>query len=347
MIINMNQYKVLIITDSHLRDVDFSTMQGSKSAVETLFMETLLNLIKDKNITHIIHTGDLVDKGYRNIGAALAHQSLIEEFAKAINYNFYMVLGNHFFREMLSNPELYWIQPHPVYKPNETVYRKTQLIKTPKELILNKTQISLFHFNPRDKNYYNTKKAGINFHIGIYHDDVCIPISVCKELNIPITTSLSYFDNINLAIHGHIHVPHKPILVNKIPHIIPGSTALTSTSEVEYHDKVDLPLLTIEENNCHISFVTVPLGINKYRFMKKRQASTHKFSKELKKFIETVDIDNIYSIADFIRKGDLPLHYIQLVTNASRNTLTQKDFVNTILTHGPQVVELEDINMED
>ena len=333
-------YKVLIVTDSHLRDIDFKTMSGSKSAVEELFMDTLLDVIRKKSITHVIHTGDFIDKGYRNVGAALAHQSLIQHFADAVNGNLYMTIGNHFFREMLSNPELYWIQPHEKYKPNERMYAVEQLIKTPDTLILNKTQISLFHFNPKDKNYIRERQAGINYHVGIYHDDVCIPTSIRNEMHINVKSRYDYYSNIDLAIHGHIHKPQPITYVNGVPQIIPGSTALTSTGDDEFHDKVSLPILTIDEETCALSFITIPLGIHKYRFMKKKDEPTQKLRKYIHTFIDKEEQrESLKSITEFITSAKLPLHYISIIQRAASGNLTATEIVEEVLKNGQQQLD--------
>ncbi len=335
--------RVLIITDVHLRDVDFKTLKGYKSAVESLFMDTFIPLIDEKNITDVIYAGDLVDKGYRVLGAAFAHEQMIRRVKEHISNHYALVLGNHFFIEMLSNPELYWIQPHPIYKPIEKVYNTKPLLETPDKIIINKTQISLFHYNKTNKNYTRKREAGINYHIGIYHDDVCVPISVRKSLGITaVSSSTNIFDNIDLAIHGHIHTPQPVTYVNNVPQIIPGSCSLTSSDEREYHTKVLLPIIEIGEETATLSYAPISIGVHKYRLMKKKAEPNKQIRQQLMqmKEIKNVPVDNI---ADFIRSNNLPVHYIPLIRMASNNTLSIESFMKGVLPYGEQ----QSVNFEE
>jgi predicted phosphodiesterase len=339
--------KLLIITDTHLRDVDFRTIRGFKSTVESFFMDTILSTIHNEGITDIMFMGDITDKGYRSVGTSLSHSSILERLkAEVPNGIFGTLLGNHFFIEMQNNPELYWIQPHPVYKPTEQIYRTEPILQTPDVFVIGNTQFSCFHFHPTDKRYVKDRLPGIKTHIGLYHDDVVIPNSIAgykasqEDLEY-------YYKNIDIAVHGHIHVPHNTVIVDigsrKVPLIIPGSCSLTSSDERERHSTVSLPVFTLTQDSCQLSFVTLNIGTHNYRIIKKSEPD-----KELKKRItaikhETSEHVRVDTIANFIQTNNLPLHYIEVIKLASQGALSMSDMTRLILPFGEQQISTKEI----
>lgn len=102
--------RILFVSDLHKRDCDFSTIAGYTKAVDAV-QRDILSFIKQKGITHLVSLGDWYDKGYRSINRSNNDRNLDEDLSKAVNGNFYICLGNHFFLERDNNPEMYLIQP--------------------------------------------------------------------------------------------------------------------------------------------------------------------------------------------------------------------------------------------
>lgn len=339
--------KLLIITDTHLRDVDFRTIRGFKSTVESFFMDTLMTTIRTEGITDIMFMGDITDKGYRSVGTSLSHSSILERIKDETKGGMFgTLLGNHFFIEMQNNPELYWIQPHPVYKPTEQIYRTRPILETPDVFVIGNTQFSCFHFHPTDKRYVKDRLPGIKTHIGLYHDEVTLPNSVAGYKATQDDLDY-YYGNIDIAVHGHIHVPHGTVLANvggrKVPLIVPGSCALTSSDERERHNTVSLPIFTLTQNSCDLSFTTLNIGAHNYRIIKKSEPD-----KVLKKRITAIkktsaDHVKVDTIANFIQSNNLPTNYIEVIKLASRGALSMADMKRLILPFGEQTIDTKEI----
>lgn len=341
--------KIACIPDLHMRDVDFKTLQGFKATGESFIRDTLTPKLLEAGVTDIIFLGDIVDKGYRNVGPAYSHMSLMEMMKERFTGNiFATVLGNHFFIEMQNNPELYWIQPHNLYKPIEYIYRTNQLISTPDIIKIGTTQISLFHYHPRNKIYHHDILSDVKMHIGLYHDDCTLPNSV-RGFGLNNEDLLQYYDNIDIAIHGHIHVPHDvtylPIGTKQIPIIVPGSCTLTSSDEKEFHTSVKIPILSVTNISCSLSYVTLSLGVNNIRILKRKkepQSEIKKRVNELRVKTQRADVQ-VDTIANYIRSNNLPHHYISYIKQAAEHSLSVSSLAKQVRDMGTYTIDIKDI----
>ena len=140
-------YRILIGNDLHKRMKDLTTIRGYIEGCR-LVETDIIDACKELGCTHFFSLGDWFDKGYgSDVAAALAHTDIDRDLYDAVNGNLYGVIGNHIKIRMDSNPELFLIQPHPVYRSRHPVNRKEQILKTPKDLILNGVQIHFMHWN--------------------------------------------------------------------------------------------------------------------------------------------------------------------------------------------------------
>lgn len=249
---------VLFVPDLHKRDVDFSSIKGYMSAVERVqqdLLEYLQSLQTDDN--YFVQMGDWYDKGYRSTGRVYVDAYYDTKIAEAVKGNAYICLGNHFFLERDANPEMYLIQPSYLYQPKDSVPMSNPTFKTVPYLVIGNVQISFFHFNKLDKNYINMVQPGVEFHIGVYHDDCVLPSDIRSLAGFHGNTSNDYlnniYSNVDMAICGHIHTALglKNYTLNDgrtVPIIVPGALAITENKEIVKHKSVQCPVLTIEDD---------------------------------------------------------------------------------------------------
>lgn len=279
----MAKYRVLYATDLHKRMKDITTIRGYVKVCSEIETD-LINLCKQLNVTHFMSGGDWFDKGYgSDVAAALAHTDSDIELAKAVNGNFYGVIGNHIKLHLDSNPELFLIQPHPTLLSRHKVERKEQIMKTPKSLILNGVQFHFMHWNPMAESAMDYKAMidpNCHYHIGLYHDELIIPSERMYDVNmqdrVSDNTQISNaLAGINLAIVGHIHKPLGSFVINKndgstTMMIVPGSLTNTDAGEKSRHSEVNLPLIDIDDGGkVTLQFVKFGLRIDELQFMKK------------------------------------------------------------------------------
>lgn len=272
----MSQTTVLFVPDLHKRDVDFTSIKGYVEAVE-LVQQDIVEYLKTLTNGMFVSMGDWYDKGYRSTGRVFADSFYDTEIAKAVNGNAYICLGNHFFLERDSNPEMYLIQPSYLYKPRINVPMQEPTFKTADHVIIGRTQISFFHFNKTDKNYYTKVESGVNFHIGVYHDECVLPSDIRQQAGFFGNTSNDYLNNIyanvDLAICGHIHtaIGMRNYTLNSgkvIPIVVPGALAITENKDIVKHKSVMCPVATITEDQCSISFQEFSTHMDCLKFYK-------------------------------------------------------------------------------
>lgn len=260
--------KLLFVPDLHKRDADFSTISGFTQAIDAV-QSDLLALIRREEITHVISLGDWYDRGYHSINRLQHDRNVDEEIKKAVNGNFYLCIGNHFFTERDNNPELYMIQPSARYAPVKPVFASSPIAQTPDYFMVDGVQVSLFHFNKEDKAYLRPKDPSARYHIGVYHDDTVAPNSIRKELHLPPIEVRGYlegiYENIDLAILGHIHNTLGTVRVHtdnrEIPLVIPGALAITQNKACFIHSSVKLPMVTTTANGS-ITYSEIPQSLH-------------------------------------------------------------------------------------
>lgn len=277
------KYKILFGGDLHKRPIDLSTIKGY-TEVNYKIQCDVMNELRDGGYTHFISLGDWFDEGYgSDTAAALAHTDIDKEMSGVVNGNFYGLIGNHIKIRMDSNPELFLIQPHPYYKSRHKIYRDYQIIRTPKELILNGVQICFMHWNhlaESARDYKAMIDTNCHYHIGLYHTPYIIPANFMAGLNmytkISDNSSISAaLDDIELAIVGDIHKPLGTFTINKVDGksttmIVPGSMTVTDSGKASRHDKIDMPVIEIDEDgNVSLSYFTLNLRLDELEFMEK------------------------------------------------------------------------------
>lgn len=254
-------YRVMFGGDLHKKMMDITTIHGYTKANELVQLD-LMKAIKEEQINIFVSLGDWFDSGYgSDTAAALAHTDIDREMFNILNGNFYGVIGNHIKIRMDSNPELFLIQPHEYYTSRHKVTRDYQIIRTPKELVLNNVQICFMHWNKDAESAFEYKamiRPECVYHVGLYHTENIIPAHILTSMNM--YTNLSdnskigaALEGIDLAIVGHVHKPFGAFNISKVSGhttkmIVPGSLTNTDAGMASRHEFIDMPILDIYEN---------------------------------------------------------------------------------------------------
>lgn len=317
--------RILFVSDLHKRDCDFSTIAGYTKAVDAV-QRDILSFIKQRGITHLVSLGDWYDKGYRSINRSNNDRNLDEDLSKAVNGNFYICLGNHFFLERDNNPEMYLIQPSGYYKPSQPIYATSPVIRAVPSLRIGPVQISFFHYSKENKNYVTERDPEVKYHIGVYHDDTVVPTQQRNDAGFRGTTMTSYMDNIfaniNLAIVGHIHTPIGVFNIQsrgrELPMIVPGSLAITTSGSSDLHTDVNLPVVEItDDGKVSCSLYTFDLHANLLRFYKKKTKPVKALMPEQ----AVMEIPKTVSLSDYLRAKGFNENQLRLVDAASESYL--------------------------
>lgn len=275
-------YRVMIAGDLHKRMKDITTIRGY-TGVNIKVQLDLMQAIKDLEVTHFIGLSDWFDRGYgSDVAAALAHTDIDRQMYELLKGNLYSLIGNHIRIRMDSNPELFLIQPHDVYKSRHPVNRDYQIFKTPKELILDGVQFCFMHYNYKAESAYEYKamiNPSCHYHIGLYHTEYIIPTHILQGMgmmnvvndNSKISAALQ---DIELAIVGHVHKPIGQFAIHKTDGttttmIVPGSLTNTDAGEGSRHDYIDIPIIDIDDGKVSLSFHHFYLHTDELIFMKK------------------------------------------------------------------------------
>ena len=250
--------KILYISDLHKRYKDGTSIKGQLVAQQKV-QEDIINFCQQHEITHVIVGGDWYDRGFHGIGQAYGAIEMDRRLSNVVNGNVYLCIGNHFYLERDENPEMYIIQPNNYIRPiMEIPVPEKPIFQVVPQLMLGTVQIDFFHYNKTNKSYIAHRNPETTFHIGIYHDDKCVPGWVREQEGFTGTTAQSYlneiYGNIDLAIHGHIHTKIGMTSVQiaedkKVPLCIPGALCVTQNKESMKHANVMLPVIEITDNS--------------------------------------------------------------------------------------------------
>lgn len=289
-------YKIMIGCDLHKRMKDISTIKGYCNACKLTQLD-IMKTIKEKEITHFFSAGDWFHGGYgSDVAAALCHTDIDREMSELLNGNFYGVIGNHIRIQMDSNPELFLIQPHPVYKSRHSVNRTEQIIKTPDRVVLNNVEIMLKHWNPMADSVMDYKcepDPDCKHHIAIFHTEKIIPHQLLSGLNMghilyDESSVSKALNGVDIAIVGHIHKPIGSHVIRNANGkdtlmIIPGSLTNTDAGSKSRHEYVDLPVITIyEDGEYKLEYHRQYLHLDKVTFYVKTDDDESKRLKSLR-----------------------------------------------------------------
>lgn len=344
--------KILFIPDLHWRDIAYPSIRNSLQ-IQDKIMDDLSQIIVEQGITHIVQMGDWCDKGYTEEEAKYAHERRVTNWSSLVNGNLAMCIGNHMFIQSVRNPEYYWIQPHPKYHTPKRSVRGTPLVKTPDSIRVGGLQISLFHFDRVNKDYWGVRDDDAIYHVGVYHDDSVMPPHVKLKENINTPTPNSYlqkvFENVDHAIFGHIHTKYdtfswnigtgKELLVD-----ICGSASITN---IKYnHATCRMPVYEIDGNKIKLSYIEQPTYVQELIFSSVDSIKEHK--KLLDKSLEAEVLDykaealssqlaslGVMNAHDYLRGKGIPPRLLKLYNKLKVTSLNFDELLK---------MEVEEIN---
>lgn len=304
---------IFFAPDLHKRDVDFNSIKGYREALDCV-QEDILEHLQTLSDGMLVSMGDWYDKGYRSTGRVFSDAYYDREISRAVNGEAYICLGNHFFLERDSNPEMFMIQPSYLYTPREQVPMKEPIFRTTPYVVVGGVQISFFHFNKTDKNYVQPLAPGVKYHIGVYHDDCVLPSDIRAAAGYYGTTSNEYlnniYSNVDLAICGHIHVAvgTRTLTLTSgktVPLVVPGALAITENKEAVKHKTVDCPQVTINDDGTfNLGFVTMSTHMEKLKFYKVTEQKVSDSLEIMGNGDSQFVTPNAVSLVDFLeRKG--------------------------------------------
>lgn len=308
--------KLLFITDMHKRWRDTDSVHGIIAAQEHI-QQDIIDYVKADGITHVIIGGDWYDRGFHGLAQALGAIEMDRRLSAAVNGNVFLCIGNHFYLERDDNPEMYIIQPNPAIKPVTTIpYPDVPVFNCAGELIIGQVQISFFHYDKVNKDYRSPRQPDIKFRIGVYHDSVVVPTSICEQNMMygqgsgnAVLTRI--FGDVDLGLMGHIHTPHGLVQLGQrgVPCYFPGSFSVTHNSPRDKHMYVDTPVLTInDDSTVSVStqrFSTHMEMLKFYETHKKEEIT--KLPTELQSIAPTKTVGTMRQF--FAQKGYTPQHF--------------------------------------
>lgn len=278
--------KILFVTDLHKRYKDMESIRGIVP-VQHEIQHDIISFCVENGVTHVIIAGDWYDKGFHGIGQAYSAMEEDRLLSRTVDGRVYLCVGNHFYLERDENPEMYIIQPCEYIKPKDIlqVAEKPVFNVVPK-LRIGNVQISFFHYSKLNKAYKMQVEPGVTYHIGVYHDEVCVPSWIREREGFGGLTSVYEMDqlysNVDMAVHGHIHtdIGYTSLTLSNgktVPLYVPGSLGISQNKESIKHKEVKLPLVTINDDST-VTTTLVPFSthLEKLSFFKVDRAKKRK-----------------------------------------------------------------------
>jgi len=333
----MNQ-RILCITDWHLKDKDPRLISGYVNNSFRQFDEIAF-LIEKFDIDSIIFLGDVFDGAINSTAMIYSYTNAFKKLASKATL--YLLVGNHFFNYMNSNPEVYLAQPNPLggeYEPSRFhIPADEPIFHVVKELKINKTQIVFHHFHPKNKEYFTTPDPNCNYVVGLYHDECVLPNSILSKTGYTIQSDDLYLNRVyfgvNLALCGHIHIPMTPTTYGKTALMVPGSISVTENSIRDRHTQVLLPLLDISEETCKLQIVPFNTGAGQMSFAATEAKQVLKEPiKTRREALEKLGSVRYYSIGQYIEDHHYPTEFKQLIQLGASGQLNYSTVSSCIKT---------------
>lgn len=254
---------ILNLFDEHKMEKDPKNIKGYREAMRLVHKDKL-DIIDEYRITDIHHAGDIYDRGYESKPKFYTDITRDRELSDKVNGNYYEVGGNHTYRDVDRNAELYLIQPCPRYPTKEKVEVDTPVIKIVDKRRIGNVQFNFFHWDKFDKNYYAPRDPDTEMNVGYYHDECVIPSCVnlgnVGNTNVNSDYLNKIFSNIDIAVIGHWHISVEPFTIrlangHPVLIIIAGSIGITSIKKEERHPHVMLPLFKIRGTKFNLEYI--------------------------------------------------------------------------------------------
>lgn len=333
------QTTIFCAPDLHKRDVDFTSIRGYREAIECV-QQDILEFLQQTENSVFISLGDWYDKGYRSTSRVFIDSYYDDQISKAVNGEAYICLGNHFFLERDSNPEMYLIQPSYLYQPKDKVPMSTPTFKTVPHIVIGNVQISFFHYNKNDKNYVEPLEPGVKYHIGIYHDDCIVPSDIRQMAGYYGTTSNDYlnniYSNVDVAIVGHIHstIGMRIYTLNsgrEVPIFVPGALSITENKDIVKHKSVMCPVIIVddEKGTFELSSKEISTHMDLLKFYKVAEQKISETMELLGGGESELVTPKAFSLVDFLKNRNYSERDVNFIMNIQPGTLD----ITTLIKH--------------
>ena len=213
-----------------------------------------------------ISLGDIFNKDMNLQKGLLYYEEALKRFKriqKVCKGRCYAVYGNHEDTNIDVTPSTLFIEPSEhlmnIMQNNKRkeIFRSFgDILKTPEEIRLYDTKITLFHFNKWDKSY-KTMTGDCEYHVGLYHDTFVnntmrnavdsLPVDLIWKRHL----NQLNLNEIDLAIFGDFHIPVPLFQISNRRNtkiIIPGTFGRNNFA-TETHNFTKLPVLEIRRDN--------------------------------------------------------------------------------------------------
>lgn len=284
--------KILFAGDLHKKAADPNNIAGYVNC-NIAVQNALIDSIVEYGIDTFISLGDWYDRGYvSDVAASLSDTELDKKMYDMLHGQFYGVIGNHIRLKMDSNPELFLIQPHPIFKSRRYIPRSYQIIKTPNKLKFGTVQISFMHCGlgrGELSDFIPDRDQDTTYHIALFHTPHIIPNQQLQQagLNANVYTMSDISESlrgVDLAICGDIHKPIGMFTVShtygKTQMIVPGSLTNTDAGALNRHSGIKLPVVTInDDSTVKLEFLNFDLKINLLEFKLEQRKEKDRDSK--------------------------------------------------------------------
>lgn len=351
--------RVMFAGDLHKKSKDITTIEGYVECVNAV-QRALMSDIKMLSVNYFISLGDWYDKGYAvDVAASLADYDIDLEMSKMLNGKFYGLIGNHIRLNMDSNPELYIIQPHPVYHVRRRVTRTEQIMKTPEILRIGNVQISFMHHRSDAKDvldYKPKREDWAKYHVALFHTPWIIPYGMLDETTYGYHASTTSkigetLSGVDLAIAGDIHTPLGQFTINtptgSTTMIVPGSLTHTDASEASRHSSIMIPILDIkDEDVISLSYHNFDLKVNMLTFKKKNVEN----SRDKLKTLRGKAISNLHrpeEVIAYLSKPEQVYTSLNAFMQAHGYTIMDKRLIRHVIDDPGNVEELIRIYKEE
>lgn len=331
--------KILFIPDWHWREKDFRSIGGY---VDLLYdsVDQIRDIIVSQKINYLVFLGDVFDGGYSDIGTYQSHINLLAGLVDLVNGEAYLNIGNHFFKQKQKNPEVYAIQPTSIpnveYRPDKRFMpRPEPILRVVQNLVVDSVQIAFHHFNEADKNYVTRRNYDVDYVVGVYHDDCTVPRTILDKLNLDVYSTNAYLERIysgvDLAIHGHIHVPFPIMKYGQTHVLIPGALLPTSNSAPYKHSAIQLPIISVDGPNYALSYVRYETRLDKLQFFDIKERSIEKETRILRKAAsQNIGNGRFVTLAEYINKKGHNKSLLEIADLASKGALTMENVIDVI-----------------
>lgn len=254
---------VVVVSDLH---IDYKKDRPMYFWEILKYLDRIIETLRWLDNPVCIFLGDIFDKDLNMQKGVLYYESALERFKtiqKVTDGRCFMVYGNHEDTYIDINPSAMIMKPSEhlkgimqTNKLKEISRGFGDILRTPLNIRVFDTKITLFHYNKYEKDY-STVGGDCEYHIGMFHDtyvnntmrdkvNKSVPVDLIwkremKDLN------LNYID---MAIFGDFHIPVPPFRINNRRNttvIIPGSYGRNNI-KTETHNSVKLPIIELKRD---------------------------------------------------------------------------------------------------